>query len=381
MGSIWRPDVRVVALAVAALLVACDEEPEPIVEAPRPVDAPTALARLIAIVGDVRVLRAGSADWTTASAGDPLQPGDSVQTLGDARATIRFEEGESAMALGPGTTIRIPERATETPRLTHLSGLLVAHVDTPGSSLDVDLPPGTLHLERAGEGDTSIEARIDVDEAHTEIAMERGTARLDRRAGGALDIAAQRFVTLSPAGEIVTSGWTGRSPAPVEPDPDAVVRVRDEASFRWSEVEGADGYVLRLVAGDGPPREIPSSAAVARVPVEAGPIRWSVRATVGGEPTRWSEERTATIEVDRTAPSLEIRAPTAGQTIGSAELAIEGHTEPGARLDVDGDPVSVAADGSFRATRTVARGIAHVVFRVRDDLGNTRVVSRTVIRE
>lgn len=152
MGSILRRDM--LALGAVLLVAACDDDVaassiETVARAAA-VDhaAPAPMARIIAISGDVRVRRAGSAGWVEAVAGDPLLPGDSVQTLGDARASVRFERDAATTRLDPGTTIHMPAPDERVTRLTHLSGRLIARVvpGREGSGLEVDLPPGTLVL-------------------------------------------------------------------------------------------------------------------------------------------------------------------------------------------------------------------------------------------
>lgn len=378
---------REIWLCVVVLLAACGED-TPVAPAD-PVGAPEAaplppMARVVAVSGDVRVRRAGSAGWVAASAGDALLPGDAVQTLGDSRAAVRFGEGGVTSQLEPGTTIRMPARDEHVTRLTHLAGRLIARV-TPGqegSHLEVELPPGTLVLAATpGATGEQVEARIDVSDTQTNIAMVRGAGRLRRPHGDVLEVPSERFVTVAPSGEVLARGWSGRGALALEPAAAASVRTRSEVTFRWSEVGGASGYVLRIVGPDGAARELPMAETVARVALQAGAHRWTVSATIDGEPTQPSDERAFTVDLDRVAPTLELRTPTPGQRIAGAVLMVDGRTEPGARLDVDGDPVAVAPDGTFHATRSIARGLAQVIFRVHDDLGNVRVVSRTVVRQ
>jgi len=381
VGWILRREVLV--LAAAIIVVACDDAPVRIV-APAPSAADPPMARIIAVSGDVRVLRAGSAGWATAAAGDPLLPGDSVQTLGEARASVRFERDHAATQLAPGTTIRMPELEGAVTRLTHLSGRLTARIGdgAAGQRLEVDLPPGTLVLSAAsGVAGELVEAQIDVDEERTSIAMIRGAGRLRRARGEVLELPAERFVAVAPDGEIVARGWSLRGATVLEPAADAIVRTRSEVTFRWAEVASASGYVLRVVGADGAAREVDSAVTVARISLGAGTYSWSVLATIDGERTQPSDERTVIVSVDQRAPTLEVRSPAPGRGVRDPQLLVEGTTEPGASLDLDGDPIAVAADGSFHTTRSVRRGLTQLIFRVHDDVGNVRVVARTVVRE
>ena len=385
MGSISRHSSF--ALVVSVLLVACDGDDD---EVSRETIATAAnapfppIAHIVAVSGDVRIRRAGSAGWVAATAGDPLLPGESVQTLGDARAAVRFSQDGATTELDPGTTIRMPERDEHVTRLTHLNGRLTARTGSSevGSHVEVDLPAGTLLLAAtSGAPGELVEAQIEVAEERTSIAMVRGAARLRRTRGGEIEVPANRFVTVAPSGELVEQGWSGRGATAIEPAAGATIRTRSEVSFRWSEVAGASGYTVRIIDPSGTVREVVSSVAVARIPLEAGAHRWDVRATIDAEPTQPTEERALIVELDRSAPTLELQAPVPGESVRGAQLVVRGRTEPGALLDVDGDPVVVSQDGAFHTVRAIARGLTQVVFRVRDDVGNVRVVSRTVTRE
>ena len=380
---------RAVALAVCVLALAgCDEGAAQLLaetsvpEVPaHPQDEPVAL--LSALSGDVRVQREGEAGWVSARAGEPLRPGDAVQTMGDGNVMVRFVHDGVSTHLEPGTTMRMPRERLARARLTHLSGRLLARVE-PGEGsdgLDVELPPGMLHIDAPEGSSGEVEAQIDVDQGRTAIALRHGHARLTRSRGGhALEIEEARFVALSGEGEVVEEGWAISDTALLEPAEAAHVRTRSFVSFRWVSDASLDEGVAEITDEQGHTIDARGASGVATAELPSGSYRWRVRSVRGGERVLGGVERSFVVEIDDTPPEITLTSPRPEQVIAGSELVVAGHTEPGARLDVDGRPVAVDAEGNFHFSRTIPRGLVHVVVRARDELGNVRSISRSVVR-
>ena len=58
-----------------------------------PVQAQEAIARLLELQGSVEVRRKGDSTWSPAKAGSPLNPGDTLRTLGRSQATVLRSDG------------------------------------------------------------------------------------------------------------------------------------------------------------------------------------------------------------------------------------------------------------------------------------------------
>ena len=79
---------------------------------------------------------------------------------------------------------------------------------------------------------------------------------------------------------------------------------------------------------------------------------------------------------DKDAPILEIEDVYVNGNI----LILKGRTEPGVRLDVDGQNIPVNADGSFSRSVTHPRvGVVSVVATAVDAAGNQTVEQREVL--
>ena len=343
------------------------------------------VATVSQVEGDVRIRRIEAAAWLPLAAGHALHAGDTIQTMDGATATVTFGGAGASTRLEPGTTLRLPATAPRVSRLQHISGRLVVGLSPGGSTqrVEVRLPPGLLVM-RAGQGaGQTVEARVEVDDAHTQIAMHHGRADLERSGGSPFPIEESRFVTVAANGVLIESGWTGPPVALREPEDAVTVRTRGSVRFRWEPSEGVDQYQLEIAASEsGPLSAIKSvSEAEAEVELSSGNYRWAVRGLRGEEPQNERVERILHVELDRTAPALEVSAPRHGATVRTESLVIRGSTEPGAGVTVDGTPVTVTADGAFTHRLAIPRGLANVVVRATDDLGNARTVSRGVVRE
>ncbi|MBI2895416.1 MAG: hypothetical protein HYY06_17810 [Deltaproteobacteria bacterium] len=366
-----------------------DAEPAPVRSRTASGTAHRAVARLERTSGDVRWRAASVASWSPAAAGLGLEPDDAVQTMQSATADLRLQRSGDLVRLAENTMVRMPVQARRAARLRHMSGLLVARVEgTETDGLEVEVPPGTLTLEPALDPDGGIEpraeARVHVDVQRTEISMLSGAGRLDRRTGSPVHIAPRRFIEVAGDGRIVASGLAGQRVELLRPEPGRTIRTRGAVGFEWTPLAGVEGYRLVLAPEAGPRREIDVDGGAAShvlVEVPTGSYTWSVCGTIHGERLPDGALRRLDVDLDQSAPRLELGSPAEAAIAHLGAVRVLGHTEPGAIVEVGGRDVQVASDGSFSTTVVVQRGLTNIVVRASDDLGNSRMVSRTVLRE
>lgn len=80
------------------------------------------------------------------------------------------------------------------------------------------------------------------------------------------------------------------------------------------------------------------------------------------------------LSVDRTAPHLYLKSPENGEIIGESRVKLEGGTETGASLRVNGDPVAVDAWGRFvHYVRMPESGVLELTLEASDEAGNLTV--------
>jgi hypothetical protein len=250
--------------------------------------------------------------------------------------------------------------------------------------LEVVLPPGVLVLDTArieGEPLRAIEARVDVTEERTDIAVTSGLAFLARENEPELRIGEGRFATIAADGGVASEGVerAGDHPDRARGRRDAPHPRAGSLSLRHRGVHlrSGGGALTDPMAGARSSR----AGGVRRpsiCPLATTPGRWWGGATrswrgAGRAARSWSSW---TWE----PPALALSSPSEGATIASEVVTIRGSTEADARIEVDGVSVTVEPDGTFRTTRALPRGLTNLVIRARDSVGNSRVVSRSVVR-
>jgi hypothetical protein len=76
-----------------------------------------------------------------------------------------------------------------------------------------------------------------------------------------------------------------------------------------------------------------------------------------------------------------LSAPAAGATVVGPRLRLVGDSEAGALIEAAGRRVTADAHGRFTLDIAIARGLTNLVVSARDELGNQRRVTRSVLWE
>ena len=85
-----------------------------------------------------------------------------------------------------------------------------------------------------------------------------------------------------------------------------------------------------------------------------------------------------TVVLDRQPPSLSIARPREGESITGPNVIVEGRTETGATVSVNGQTVVPGPDGAFSATLPSSPGPLAITIVARDRAGNETTVKGTV---
>ncbi|MEM9071665.1 MAG: hypothetical protein AAGE52_24365 [Myxococcota bacterium] len=360
---------------VLTLLVACGDGSPAAQPSADPEDP---VAEVRETEGDVRWQSLGAA-WLPADVGQVLSEGDAVQTMEEATTLLRFWSDGAHLRLEPETTLRVSALQESTARVEQRAGRLVARLEAGAPRrMEVAVPPGTLVLTRESPDET-VEAHLNVQDSETDIEMLAGEGRFEPATGAPIAIAESHYLVVQEDGALMEEGTIGDPVVVTSPEPDAEIATRTQVEFAWEAHPEAEGYVLSLRSEERE-RAVEVTTTEAAVEVPSGRYEWRVRAVRGESQFRWSEARPITVRFDRTPPRLSVSAPAPGAQIRGGSLVVRGRTEAGAVVTVDGRPATVAADGTFRARHSIARGLANIVVEARDDLGNRRVVLRQVTR-
>lgn len=352
-------------------------------------------AQFAAIQGNVKTRGVGGLDWKTAELKLPLRKSDLVRTYPSSSAEIRFFD-ETRVTVRPDSLITIEE----TSRGPQSAGGKVAWKVSSGEinyetarketgSTEAFTPTFRLALEgnsagtmRVGEGGL------------TAVAQHAGAANLETRTGEKIRLTANEGVRVDATGRAGAKQILPETPVATAPGEDGVLSLPDgdPVTLTWSSSSGASHYrvLVELRTSGGPEQVFDRDGIKGTTVAIAGLVEGSFVARVAGQ--------TADGVLGRFSPPVSFKlvrlVPKGGATPPPAPpmLSIEafeargnvlrlvGKTEPGSRLLVNGDPVAVQADGSFREFVTLPRrqGEVRVVIRAISAAGGVTEEARTL---
>lgn len=346
-------------------------------------------AQFISAQGRVEYRRGDGGVWEDARARVVLYTGDHVKTGANGSAEILFRDGTLYTAR-PDTQL-IVSRSLST-------------AGTPGEQA-IRMDYGWVNLNTPSRRGSKVstpeaEARVGSDSQAT-VTYDAGS-----KTG--------RFATYQGEMEIASAGGEARriegleqvvqrdgrlaEPAPLPvaprllgPEDNAALdmdRTR-ELELAWGPVDGAAGYALQVARThlfvdnviDARNREVPRATLGLR---GEGLFHWRVAARSpegdlgpwsGVHKFRVSALRQAEAGGDDRPPEIELEQVRAYGSI----FIVGGRTEPGSAVEVNGEPVQVAADGSFTKTIQVTQeGWSFIEVRARDAGGNETVLTPRV---
>ncbi len=344
------------------------------------------IAWFVTVDGQVEYRRGESGVFRQAHPRDFLYEGDAVRTSSSASAQIFFHYDETRFTIRPGTYFRVSSGRRRDQRS-------IGHMEYGWVDLDTaDNPSGvtTAFSEIEVFGNTSASVAKEEGSETETVRVDKGSAKIVAvESGESRELQSQQQV-VSTAQAVGQVQDVLPAPDPLEPldnlniDLDTTKKV----SLSWSEVSGANRYALQVsrsrLFGDtiidtSQRRGLTATLGL----LDEGSYVWRVAAVDDqGEIGTWSGPRNfhvasfrgLALERDDTAPPLEVTV------IMNGNIAIlRGRTEPGARVELDGDPLPVAADGSFSTSASVyGFGAKTLRFRAIDSVGNFTEVKKRV---
>jgi hypothetical protein len=317
------------------------------------------VGEFFSLEGRVQLQRAGQVDWENSQQRMPVFNGDFVRTGRDGSAEVLFTDG-SLYRIGPNSLLEIqqPELERRTGTVKMRVGRI--HVLTSGS-------PSTVTTDTT-ETEISSDSRVEVDVAEgqqgTKVAAFGGNARVRSSTGAEVVLGSRQQVETDAAGALSGTRAIPDPPVLLEPQNNAGfdMKKHDVVTLEWRgradnqtahlQVSRSRRFVEETMEIDG--SEIRKDSARLQV-VAPGTYFWRVAIVdhdgVGSE---WSQVRRLRIYsslqrallADRTPPDLSL-LPT--QQLG-AMFIVQGRTEAGANVTVNGEPATTDADGHFRKT-------------------------------
>ena len=358
-------------------------------------------AHFLTLEGSVDFSRGDTNDYKKADIRTALLNGDWVKTGDSSSAELIFQQNGSIFTIGPNALLEIysatnPGSSKQTNAVQMQVGSVEVATTNEGSTVRT---PGSQVVV---ESESTTQVGVDNAKA-TSVVAEKGSAAVVPMIGDK-PVPGVEPVKLN-VGEKVSATATGAltgvkklivAPALANPPDNQVYTIAptSRVEFSWQPQPGAVAYQLqvsrsRLFSALEINAHRDKTSAAAKVTSE-GTFYWHV-ASIGadGEVGPYSTFRrfrvsggestsAAASSGDTTPPPLELLKPV---SIGTFYI-IEGTTEPGASVFVNGEEVEVESNGHFKKLVSFSKvGQNSVVVKAVDAAGNQTVKSQTVLVE
>jgi hypothetical protein len=346
-------------------------------------------ARFIYVEGEVDYRRGETGQFRRARPRDVLFEGDYVRSSTRGSAELLFDSDGTLFTVRPGTMLKVQRELSlrgrgEPVRMEY--GWVDLETSRRPSGIETEF--AALKLDNESEATVMFEPSS----ATGRFSVGRGDGEVQAPSSGEsrrLSELEQVVQKREDLGE--TTDLLGQ-PSVVGPPNNFDLNLdRDrEVVLSWEKVDSAAGYILqvsrnRLFGDRVVDRRREKTSATLELKGE-GNFFWRVAAYGSDrEPGPWSQLRKFRVLSmgglsweDTVAPSLEVLRVNVNGNI----VIVTGKTEPGVRLEVDGQRTSVSADGSFTMSLT-PQGEGHVdlVVSAVDASGNETAISRGVFIE
>ncbi len=336
-------------------------------------------AQFISIQGEVEYRRGDDGDWQEARSRVPLQNGDYVRTSDNGSAEIMFRDG-TLYTVRPSTQFIVSSARTAEGREEQAIEMEYGWVDlnTAQGTSNVKTPNATARVQQGSE-------------AFVAVNRETSDGRFGALSGG-MELTAKGGLKreVKALQQVVQTGNLLSEAAPLPGRPGLVTpadnvdldldRAR-QVALTWDPVPGANRYALQISRShlfvdnliDVKNRSNTKATLGLR---GEGTFQWRVAAYGdGGVQGPWSKPwkfrvasfRSGFGEKDETPPQLDLADV---KSYGSIFI-VAGSSEPGAQVEINGEQVKVAADGTFTKTVQLTKeGWSFIQIRARDSWGN-----------
>jgi cbb3-type cytochrome oxidase subunit 3 len=351
-------------------------------------------AQFVTLQGEVEFRRGEGGDWQEARSRVQLQSGDTVRTAENGSAVVMFQDG-TLYTVQPNTQLVV------SPGSGGAGG---------GPEQAIEMKYGWVNLSTSQSTGSNVKtpgavARVK-ESSEAYVAVDKGTSqgRFGAYRGG-MELASNGGMTrqVGPLQQVVQTGDLLSEPKAMPGKPEPVEPVDDlqldldatkKLVLAWQPVPGAARYALQVSRNHLFVDNIIDAASRTKTRATLGlrgegSFQWRVAAFgADGLQGPWSEPRKFRVasaahggggeKKDATPPELDLGDI---KTYGSISM-VNGRTEPGARVEVNGEQVALGADGSFtKAVQLDKEGWNIIEVRARNAWGNETVRRHRVFVE
>jgi hypothetical protein len=348
-------------------------------------------AQFVAVQGEVEYRRGDGGDWVEARSRVSLRPGDFVRTSDNGSAEIMFLDG-TLYTVRPNTQFIV------SPAVSSGGGAEEQSIEMEYGWVDLSTAQRSSNVRTPGavarvEQDSEAFVAVDKESNQGRFGALRGGMELSSKGGLKREIGELQQVVQT--GDLLSEPQRlpGR-PEPAEPADNLALdldRTR-RLLLAWSPVPGASRYALQVSRNhlfvdnviDAENRTKTRATLGLR---GEGTFQWRVAAYgADGSMGPWSVPRKFRVasfrgsagEKDETPPQLDLEDV---KSYGSIFI-VAGRSEPGSRIEVNGELVKAEADGAFKKTVQLTKeGWSFIEVRARDGWGNETVRRHRVFVE
>ena len=336
--------------------------------------------KFFSLQGRVEIQRAGQTGWEGGREQQPVFNGDFVRTGRDGEAEILFADG-SLYRIAPNSLLEIHnEMSTESSGTVKM---VVGRINvyTSGTPSTVTTDTTQTEIDR----DSRVAVDVAADDQETRVATFQGSATVRNTRGDEVVIGEREAVAAAAGGAISQKQQIPAAPVPISPQHNVGFDVSQqkiiELAWRGRPASGTVHLqVGRSKSFDSSQLEVDApDLAKDRVRmrlVNPGTYFWRVACRNGPSPSsEWSSARrfrvysseSDLVLEDTTPPDLTVDPP---QQLGRMFI-IEGTTETGATITVNGERVELGVGGRFRKTVEMFKeGWNDIVIVATDPSGN-----------
>jgi hypothetical protein len=343
-------------------------------------------ARFIYVEGEVEYRRGETGRFRRARPRDVLYEGDYVRSTDQGSAEILFDGDGTLFTVRPGTMLKVQARLRLRGRGEPV------RIEYGWIDLETSRLPSGIETEHARirlETDSEATVSYEQSSATGRFAVGKGVAQVAAAQTGEVRQLEQLEQVLQQAERLGRT--TGLLDAPTVLAPanafDLNLDRSRELVLAWEPVADAEGYQLQVsrsrLFGDALVDRRRTKTTAKLGVNDEGNYYWRVAAVgADGVPGPWSSLRKfRALSVggigwkDTVPPELQVAKPTVNGNI----VIITGRTEPGVRLEIDGERAPVSADGTFSLSVTPgSEGLVEVVVSAVDASGNRTETSQRV---
>ena len=336
------------------------------------------------IDGNVRVRKASTNTWVVADYSLVLDKGDYVQTAGEGIAKVVFTDGTN-YTIKPDSLIAIQENSVNPQQQTKVAvqvttgtvDLTTTQLAT-GSKSQVIVAGATTTVNSESQAEVVNDPRAN----QSSVLLTKGSAEVDRN-GKTVQLEDYTKLSFRQGSNEMVKTKELRPPVLMSPGPSQNVFIDPKGvSFSWAPVDNVREYHLKISKNQTfsgqlvvDPKVAATQVVVTNLP--EGVYYWQVfsigpdgKESSGSETTKFNvvPKGTGTVALDLDLVQL-------GHVI-----EVKGHTEPNARVLVNGQEAVVSGDGTFHHfTNPLPTGENIITVTAQDAKGGVNTITKPVL--